>query len=126
MSNVYTLQTNNDIETDKKNNFYYFVIEIWQLKRWHKINLYSCLIECGFQLLLKQYCHYCYCLKCRKNKESKNPRFSNTINGRTVLFSKCAVYDNRKLRFVKKQESRGFLSKLRIRTPLSYPPILGD
>lgn len=49
MSNVYTLQTNNDIETDKKNNFYYFVIEIWQLKRWHKINLYSCLIECGFK-----------------------------------------------------------------------------
>ena len=43
-----------------------------------------------------------------------------------MLFSKCAVYDNWKLRFVKKQESRGFLSKLRIRTPLSYPPILGD
>lgn len=62
----------------------------------------------------------------QKNKESKNPRFSNTINGRTVLFSKCAVYDHRKLRFVKKQESRGFLSKLRIRTPLSYSPILGD
>ena len=32
----------------------------------------------------------CYCLKCKKNTESINPRVSKTINGKTVIMSKCA------------------------------------
>ena len=32
-----------------------------------------------------------YCLKCRKNTESKNPKFVKTKNGRIMLLSKCLV-----------------------------------
>ena len=31
-----------------------------------------------------------YCLKCRKNTESINPRVSKT-NGKTIILSKCAI-----------------------------------
>ena len=30
-----------------------------------------------------------YCLKCRKNTESKNPKAAKTKNGRIMLLSKC-------------------------------------
>ena len=33
---------------------------------------------------------------------------------------------SKKLKFIKKQEAKGFLSNLGIRTPLSKIPILGD
>ena len=32
-----------------------------------------------------------YCLKCRKNTESKNPNVARTKNGRIILLSKCVV-----------------------------------
>ena len=32
-----------------------------------------------------------YCLKCRKNTESKNPKVARTKNGRIMLLSKCAA-----------------------------------
>ena len=32
-----------------------------------------------------------YCLKCRRNRESKNPKVTKTKNGRIMLLSKCAV-----------------------------------
>ena len=32
-----------------------------------------------------------YCLKCRKNTESKNPKVARTKNGRIMLLSKYAV-----------------------------------
>ena len=34
-----------------------------------------------------------YCLKCRKNKQSKDPEVVKTKNGRITLFSKCEVCD---------------------------------
>ena len=36
-----------------------------------------------------------YYLKCKKKKETenKNPRVSNTSNGRTMILSKCAICD---------------------------------
>ena len=34
-----------------------------------------------------------YCLKYRKNIESKNPNVVKAKNGRIMLLSKCAVYD---------------------------------
>ena len=37
-----------------------------------------------------------YCLKCRKNTESKNPKVVKTKNGRIMLLSKCAVCDSKK------------------------------
>ena len=67
-----------------------------------------------------------YCLKCRKNTENINPRVSKTTNGRTMVLSKCAIWDGKKSRFVKNQEAKGLLSNLGVRTPLSKVPILGD
>ena len=32
-----------------------------------------------------------YCLKCRKNTESKNPKVARRKNGRIMLLSKCVV-----------------------------------
>ena len=66
-----------------------------------------------------------YCLKCRKNTESKNPKFAKTKNGRIMLLSKCAVCDSKKSKFIKQQEASGLLSSLGIRTPLSKIPLVG-
>ena len=57
-----------------------------------------------------------YCLKCRNNTESKNPKVGRTKNGRIMLLSKCAVYDCKKSKFVKQQEPSGLLSSLGIKT----------
>ena len=37
-----------------------------------------------------------YCLKCRKNTETNNPKVPTTKNGRIMLLSKCAVCDSKK------------------------------
>ena len=63
-----------------------------------------------------------YCLKCRKNVESKNPKVVKIKNGRIMLLSKCAVCDSKKLKFYKEQETKGILSNL---TGIKVP-ILGD
>ena len=65
-----------------------------------------------------------YCLKCRKNTESMNPRVLKTSNGRTIVLSKCATCGSK--RFVKNQEANGLLSNLGVRTPLSKVQILDD
>ena len=39
---------------------------------------------------------FLYCLKSRKNAESKNPKVARTKNGRIMLLSKCAVCDSKK------------------------------
>ena len=36
-----------------------------------------------------------YCLKCRKNTESKNPKIARIKNGRIMILSKCAVCDSK-------------------------------
>ena len=58
-----------------------------------------------------------YCLKCRKNTESKNPKVARLKNRRIMLLSKCTVSDSKKSKFVKQQEASGFLSSLGIKTP---------
>ena len=65
-------------------------------------------------------------LKCRKNTENINPGVSKTSNGKTMVLSKCAICGSKKSRFIKNQEPKGLLSNLRVRTPLSKVPILGD
>ena len=67
-----------------------------------------------------------YCLKCRKDTENINPKFSKTSNNRTMLLSKCAICGSKKSRFIKNQEAKGVLSNLGIKTPLSKVPVLGD
>ena len=37
-----------------------------------------------------------YCLKCKKNTESINPKVSKTKNGKTIILSKCAVCNRKK------------------------------
>ena len=67
-----------------------------------------------------------YCLKCRKNTESIDPKVSDSSNGRAMILSKCAICGSKISRFIKNQEAKGLLSNLGIRTPLSKVPILGD
>ena len=66
-----------------------------------------------------------YCLKCRKNTESKNPKVAKTKNGRIMLLSKCTVCDSKKSKFIKEQEDSGLLSSLGIKTPLSKVLLVG-
>ena len=66
-----------------------------------------------------------YCLKCRKNTESKNPQVVKTKNGRIMLLSKCELCDNKKLKFIKEQKASGLLSSLGIKTLLNKTPLLG-
>ena len=54
-----------------------------------------------------------YCLKSRKNTESKNPKVARTKNGRIMLLSNCAVCNSKKLKFIKEQEARGTWDSLK-------------
>ena len=66
-----------------------------------------------------------YCLKCRKNTESKNPKVVTAKNRGIMLLPKCAVCDSKKSKFVKEQEASGLLSSLGIKTHLNKVPLLG-
>ena len=50
-------------------------------------------------------------MKCRKNRESKNPKVLRTRNGRIMLLSKCAACNTKKSKFLKQQKARKLLSK---------------
>ena len=65
-----------------------------------------------------------YCLKCRKNTESKNPKVARTKNGRIMLLSKYAARDSKKSKFIKEHEASELLSNLGIKTPLSKIPLI--
>ena len=67
-----------------------------------------------------------YCLKCKKYTKNINPQLSSTSNGKTMILSKCAICGSKKSKFIKKQEAKGLLSSLGIKTPLSKIPLLGD
>ena len=43
-----------------------------------------------------------------------------------MILSECAICGSKKSKFIKKQETKGLLSNLGIRTPFSKIPILGD
>ena len=60
-----------------------------------------------------------YCLKCKKNTESRNPKVPRRNNGRVMLLTRCAVCDSKKSKFIKQQEASGLLIRLGIKTPLS-------
>ena len=62
----------------------------------------------------------------KKNTESIDPKVSATSNGKTMILSKCAICSSKKSKLIKKQEAKGLLSNLDIRTPLSKIPLLGD
>ena len=63
-------------------------------------------------------------MKCRKNTENLNSKIFRTKNNRLIMQSKCPVCGIKKSRFVKQQETKGLLSNLGIKTPLSKIPLL--
>ena len=67
-----------------------------------------------------------YCLKCKKNTESINPKVLKTTNGKTIILSKCAICGSIKSKFIKEQQVKGLLSNLGLRAPLNKIPLLGD
>ena len=67
-----------------------------------------------------------YCLKCRKNTESINPKVSKTTNGKAMILSTCAIRNSKKSKFTKEQQAKGLLSNLSLKTPLNKIPLLGD
>ena len=64
--------------------------------------------------------------KVQKNTESIDPKVSATNNGRSMILLKCAICGSKQSKFIKKQEAKGLLSNLGIRTPLSKISLLGD
>ena len=67
-----------------------------------------------------------YCLKCKKYTKNINPQVSSTSNGKLMIISKCAICGSKNFKFVKKQDAKGLLSNLGIKTLLSKIPVLGD
>ena len=63
-------------------------------------------------------------LKCRKNTETKNPKFIKIKNRRIMLFSKCQVCNSKKWKFIKEQEAKGPLSKLTGIKITIYPKVI--
>ena len=63
-----------------------------------------------------------YCLVCRKSTDNVNSKMIKTKNDSLQLKSQCSICGNKKSRFVKKQEAKGILSSLGIKTPLSKIP----
>ena len=64
-----------------------------------------------------------YCLKCKTNTDSIDPKMFKTKNNRLLMPSKCSVGGTKKSRFIKEQDAKGLLSNLRIKTPLSKIPL---
>ena len=67
-----------------------------------------------------------YCLKCKKYTKNINPQVSSTSNGKLMILSKCPICGSKKSKFIQKQDTKGILSSLGIKTPLSKIPLLGD
>ena len=59
-----------------------------------------------------------YCMKCRNDTETIDPKMVKAKNNRLIMQSKCPVCRIKKSRFVKEQEAKGLLSNLGIKTPL--------
>ena len=67
-----------------------------------------------------------YCLKCKQNTESINPKVSKKTNGKAMILSTCAICGSKKSKFIKEQQAKGLLSNLDLRIPLNKIPLLGD
>ena len=69
----------------------------------------------------------CYPLVYNVEKiQRHNPKILGTSNGKTMILSNCAICSSKKSRLIKKQEANEFLSSLKIKTPLSKIPLLGN
>ena len=66
-----------------------------------------------------------YCLKCKKNTESINPKVSKTTNVKAMILSTLAICGSKNSKFIKEQQAKGLLSNLGLRTPLNKISVLG-
>ena len=65
-----------------------------------------------------------YCLKCKKDTDNIDPKMFKTKNNRLLMQSICSVCKDKMSRFVKEQDTKGLISNLGIKTPLSKIPLL--
>ena len=65
-------------------------------------------------------------MKCRKNRESRNPQVAKKAKEKIILLSKCATCNSKKSRFIKKQVASGLLSSLRLKGSIIKIILLGD
>ena len=65
-----------------------------------------------------------YCLKCKTNTDNIDHKIFRTKNNRLLMQLKCSVCKNKKSKFIKEQETKGLLSNLGIKAPLSKIPLL--
>ena len=56
----------------------------------------------------------------------KSVLVSSTSNDKLMILSKCAICNSKISKFINKQQAKGLLSNLGIKTPLGKIPILGD
>ena len=59
-----------------------------------------------------------YCLKCKRNIES--------INGKKMILSKCAICGSKKSKVTKKQKAKVILTSLGFKKGLEKIPFIGD
>ena len=65
-----------------------------------------------------------YCLVCRDDTKSINPKIVRNRQNRYIIQSNCTTRGSKKSRFIKDQKALGLLSNLGIKTPLSQVPLL--
>ena len=65
-----------------------------------------------------------YCVKSKKDTENIDPKIFRTKNNRLIMQSKCSICGIKKSGHIKKQEAKGLLSNLGIKTPLTKIPLL--
>ena len=58
-----------------------------------------------------------YCVSCKKDTRNKNPNVFKTKNGRLMLKLFCSVCNNKKSRFLSKNQGSGLLPSLGTKTP---------
>ena len=49
-----------------------------------------------------------YCLKCKKNTESINPKVLKTTNGKTMILSKCAICGSKYQNLLKSNKQKDY------------------
>ena len=59
----------------------------------------------------------------KKNTKSISRLGLKAVNGGTIILLKCAVYNTKKSKFIKKEQAKGLLN---IRTLFSKIPVLRD
>ena len=65
-----------------------------------------------------------YCLKCKTNTDNIDHKIFRTKNNKLLMQLKCSVCKNKKSKFIKEQGTKGLLSNLGIKAPLSKIPLL--